>query len=158
MSTRILPTFGSCIVSVLFLLAWPETACHAAAEGDPEPQELFTRALRLAAAVEDLSNRHLLIMTIAVTQSATGDDRGALAIVKLIPSSDGRLRSSALSQVAIVQAYCKDSGIFTASGDTIDPLPFHGMAAYPYLPGPHVPLNPGRDKYQREYNTREGKR
>jgi hypothetical protein len=50
--------------------------------------------------------------------------------------------------------YCKDSGIFTASGDTIEPLPFHKMSVYPYGSIDHFPFDPDRDKYQREFNTR----
>jgi hypothetical protein len=50
--------------------------------------------------------------------------------------------------------YCKDSGLFTATGDTIEPLPFQGMSAYPYGQGEHYPADPAHDKYRREYNTR----
>src|SRR5205807_7877664 len=35
--------------------------------------------------------------------------------------------------------YCKDCGPFTATGDTIEPLPFHGMSAYPYGAKKHYP-------------------
>jgi hypothetical protein len=50
--------------------------------------------------------------------------------------------------------YCKDCGLFTAFGDTIEPLPFHAMSAYPYSPQEHYPTDPLHEDYQRRYNTR----
>jgi tetratricopeptide (TPR) repeat protein len=51
--------------------------------------------------------------------------------------------------------YSKDSGPFTATGDTIEPLPFHGMTTYPYGPGEHYPQDAAHDEYRRAYNTRQ---
>ena len=51
--------------------------------------------------------------------------------------------------------YCKDCGPFTATGETIEPLPFRSMRAYPYRPGEHYPADPAHAEYQREYNTRQ---
>jgi hypothetical protein len=48
--------------------------------------------------------------------------------------------------------YCKDSGPFTATGATIEPLPFRGMRRYPYGPDEHYPADLRRD--ERESNTR----
>jgi len=51
--------------------------------------------------------------------------------------------------------YSKDSGPFTATGDTIEPLPFHGMTTYPYGPSEHYPRDAAHDEYRRVYNTRQ---
>jgi hypothetical protein len=51
--------------------------------------------------------------------------------------------------------YSKDCGPFTATGDTIEPLPFQGMTAYPYGPDEQYPRDRLHDDYQRRYNTRQ---
>jgi hypothetical protein len=51
--------------------------------------------------------------------------------------------------------YSKDTGPFTATGETIEPLPFHGMSNYPYGPEEHYPRDQVHEEYQRQYNTRE---
>jgi hypothetical protein len=48
--------------------------------------------------------------------------------------------------------YCKDSGPFTATGATIEPLPFHGMRRYPYGPDERFPEEAGNAARAR--NTR----
>jgi Flp pilus assembly protein TadD len=50
--------------------------------------------------------------------------------------------------------WIKDSDLNTAFGTTVDPLPFHGVQAYPYQPGEAFPTDPQRERYLREYNTR----
>src|SRR5262249_499724 len=72
----------------------------------------------------------------------------------LPPLQPGWVRSFVLR----TWGYCKDSGIFTASGDTIEPLPFHTMDVYPYKTKDHFASDSARAKYQREYNTREVKK
>jgi len=51
--------------------------------------------------------------------------------------------------------YCKDSGPFTASGDTIEPLPFQAMSRYPYGSHEHYPRSPLHQEYLKKYNTRK---
>jgi hypothetical protein len=46
--------------------------------------------------------------------------------------------------------YTKDTGPFTAHGDTVEPLPFRAMGNYPYGPDKRHP----DEEYQRRYNTR----
>ena len=36
--------------------------------------------------------------------------------------------------------YCKDADLFTATGDTVGPLPWRGMTTYPFGPRVSVPL------------------
>jgi hypothetical protein len=42
----------------------------------------------------------------------------------------------------------------TAFGNTVEPLPFHGIREYPYASGDAYPADSARRGYQREYNTR----
>jgi tetratricopeptide (TPR) repeat protein len=48
----------------------------------------------------------------------------------------------------------KDSDRNTLTGDTVGPLPFHGMSAYPYPVGESYPNDPSHVEYQKNYNTR----
>jgi hypothetical protein len=50
--------------------------------------------------------------------------------------------------------WVKDGDINTASGNTVLPLPFHGMKSYPPSQNDVYPVNPDLQKYQKEYNTR----
>ncbi len=51
--------------------------------------------------------------------------------------------------------WVKDGDLNTATGQTVDPLPFHGMTSYPYGPDESYPSDPEHQEYLREYNTRK---
>lgn len=51
--------------------------------------------------------------------------------------------------------YCKDCAPFTATGETIEPLPFKGMKNYPYSPDQDYPRDKKHLDYLRIYNTRQ---
>jgi hypothetical protein len=55
------------------------------------------------------------------------------------------------SYVLRTWGYCKDCSPFTASGDTVGPLPFRGMRDYPYGPDEKYP----QPEYDRRFNTRK---
>jgi hypothetical protein len=69
---------------------------------------------------------------------------------KLPPLPKGWTRSFVLR----TWGYCKDCAPFTATGDTVEPLPFHKMSTYPYGPREHYPRDKKHDAYRREHNTR----
>ena len=48
----------------------------------------------------------------------------------------------------------KDGDINTLTSQTVAPLPFHGMSAYPYPDTEHYPDSEAHRKYRLEYNTR----
>jgi hypothetical protein len=50
--------------------------------------------------------------------------------------------------------FSKEMDIHSASPDSVGPLPFHGMSAYPYAPPEHYPETPDHRRYQATYNTR----
>jgi hypothetical protein len=50
--------------------------------------------------------------------------------------------------------WVKDGDINTATGNTVLPLPFHGMSAYPPSPDDKYPDDPELQNYLQEYNTR----
>jgi len=51
--------------------------------------------------------------------------------------------------------WVKDGDLNTASGQTVGPLPFHGMTRYPYGPDESYPADKEHKDYLKEYNTRE---
>jgi hypothetical protein len=53
------------------------------------------------------------------------------------------------------RGYCKDTAPFTATGATVEPLPFQAMRNYPPGPGEHYPRTKLHLDYLRRYNTRE---
>jgi tetratricopeptide (TPR) repeat protein len=50
--------------------------------------------------------------------------------------------------------YCKDADPFTARSDTVEPLPWRAMPAFPFGPNVKRPADPAYDAYLREYQTR----
>ncbi len=51
-------------------------------------------------------------------------------------------------------SYCKDMDLYTATPDTVAPLPFHEMSGYPYGPEEHYPDTAKTRVYRKTYNTR----
>ncbi len=50
--------------------------------------------------------------------------------------------------------WVKDGDLNTALGQTVEPLPFHGMSKYPYGPDEHYPNEKKYREYKKKYNTR----
>jgi len=50
--------------------------------------------------------------------------------------------------------WIKDADLNTATGDRVDPLPFHAMSRYPYGSEESYPSDPAHRRYLAEYNTR----
>ncbi len=48
----------------------------------------------------------------------------------------------------------KDGDINTLTSQTVEPLPFHGMSAYPYPDTEHYPDDEAHQRYRLKYNTR----
>jgi hypothetical protein len=69
---------------------------------------------------------------------------------QLPPLPAGWKRSSALR----TWGYCKDCSPFTATGDTVEPLPFRAMHTYPYGPEEQYPTDRLHDDYRRRFNSR----
>ena len=50
--------------------------------------------------------------------------------------------------------WVKDGDLNTAYGQTVEPLPFHGMTRYPYGGQESYPTDPEHARYRETYNTR----
>jgi hypothetical protein len=57
-----------------------------------------------------------------------------------------------------VDGWAKDRDANTAYSQTVEPLPFHAMSAYPYTRDEHFPNDAMHERYRREYNTRSALR
>jgi len=53
-----------------------------------------------------------------------------------------------------VDGWAKDADPNTAFSQSVEPLPFHAMSAYPYRADEHYPDDPLHRAYLLEYNTR----
>jgi hypothetical protein len=69
---------------------------------------------------------------------------------KLPPLHEGWTRSYVLRSAG----YCKDADPFTAASDTVEPLPWRGMPAFPFGSEAKRPSDAGYEAYLREYQTR----
>lgn len=58
------------------------------------------------------------------------------------------------SFILVSHAYCKDMDLYTATPQTLEPLPFRGMSRYPYPATEQYPTSAVHQAFQRTYNTR----
>jgi hypothetical protein len=58
------------------------------------------------------------------------------------------------SFVLISHAWCKDSDLYTATPQTLEPLPFKGMSRYPYPDTERYPDTEAHRRFRETYNTR----
>jgi Flp pilus assembly protein TadD len=71
--------------------------------------------------------------------------------VKGLPELPRKFKRSFLLYAS---GYCKDMDPHTAFGETVEPLPFRGMSAYPYPEGERYPDDPEHQEYRKTWNTR----
>ena len=58
------------------------------------------------------------------------------------------------SYVFYANGWVKDGDLNTKFSETVEPLPFHAMSGYPYLPTERYPDDPDHREYLRTYQTR----
>ena len=81
----------------------------------------------------------------------SGDEIEAFFDVsKLSPLEPGWVRD----YLVYVDGFGKDMDVNSAEPDSVGPLPFHQMSAYPYPPGERYPDDEIHQRYLREWNTR----
>jgi tetratricopeptide (TPR) repeat protein len=103
---------------------------------------LYTRYGDVRELVADVDDR-LVIM-------GSGDELRLHFMDRLPPLPPGWRRDFLL----LVDGWAKDSDANTAFSQTVEPLPFHAMSAYPYPASEHYPGDPAHEAYRRRYNTR----
>lgn len=103
----------------------------------------YTRYGPVQELLEEFDNAYVLVGPgdeIAVKFDAT----------KLAPIAEGSIRSFVL----VSHAYCKDMDLYTATPQTLEPMPFHGMSRYPYPPGERFPDTEKHRRLRATYQTR----
>ena len=81
----------------------------------------------------------------------SGDEVEAFFDVGNLPRLDpGWVRD----YLVYVDGFGKDMDVNSAEPDSVGPLPFHRMSAYPYAPGERYPDDEAHQRYLREWNTR----
>ncbi len=107
---------------------------------------LYTRYGDVRELVADVDDR-LVIM-------GSGDELRLRFADRLPPLPPGWRRDFLL----LVDGWAKDSDANTAFSQTVEPLPFHAMSAYPYPASERYPDDPAHQAYRRRYNTRPAMR
>jgi tetratricopeptide (TPR) repeat protein len=114
---------------------------------DPVPvTRLAGRLTKLGAVTELLNERDDCFVIFGPGDELTV----TFAADSLPPPTAGWKRSFVLR----AWGYCKDASPFTATGATVEPLPFHAMKNFPCGAAENYPVTPRHDDYQRRYNTR----
>ena len=63
-------------------------------------------------------------------------------------------RAGRATFLLLVDGWAKDADANTAFSQSVEPLPFHGMSAYPYPAREQYPDDAGHRQYREQYNTR----
>jgi Tfp pilus assembly protein PilF len=85
-----------------------------------------------------------------LTIMGSGDELTLHFPAKLNPPPNGWQRDYLL----LVDGWAKDADANTAFSQTVEPLPFHAMSAYPYRPDEHFPNDPAHQDYRKKYLIR----
>jgi hypothetical protein len=115
---------------------------RAASAWNPTPG-LYTRYGDVKELLENLDDRFAIL--------GSGDEVRLKYRADTLPSlKPGWKREFILK----VDGWAKDRDANTAYSQTVEPLPFHAMSAYPYRRDEHFPQDAVHERYRREYNTR----
>jgi tetratricopeptide (TPR) repeat protein len=80
----------------------------------------------------------------------SGDELSLEFTASLAPPKPGWTRDFLL----LVDGWAKDADANTAFSESVLPLPFHGMSAYPYKASEHFPMDPEHAAYVNDFLTR----
>jgi hypothetical protein len=107
------------------------------------PRGRYTRYGDVAALLGEFDDRYVVF--------GTGDEIAASFDAEALPPiPEGCDRSFVL----ISHGYCKDMDLYTATPDTVKPLPFRAMSRYPYPEAETYPTDAACRAYLARYNTR----
>ena len=107
------------------------------------PKGAYTRYGAVETLLEDFDDRYVIL--------GTGDEIAVRFDARELPSpKDGEARTFVL----VSHAYCKDMDLYTAEPDTVEPLPFKDMSAYPYPVRERDATEDALDRYPQRFNTR----
>jgi tetratricopeptide (TPR) repeat protein len=104
---------------------------------------MYTRYGEVTPLLKEIDDRFVIM--------GSGDElQLKFAAVSLPPLRAGWKRDFLLK----VDGWAKDRDANTAFSQSVEPLPFHSMSAYPYPKGEQYPSDELHEAYRKEYNTR----
>ena len=107
------------------------------------PRGVYTRYGQVGSLLAEFDDRYVIL--------GTGDEMAVSFDARRLPApAEGQVRSFIL----VSHAYCKDMDLYTAKPDTVEPLPFRDMSAYPYPPGEQFPAGAQFLRWRQRFNTR----
>ncbi len=107
------------------------------------PAGAYTRYGPVESLLTDFDDCHVIL--------GTGDEIAVRFDARTLPAlASGQTRSFIL----VSHAYCKDMDLYTAEPDTVEPLPFRGMSAYPYPASERYPDTEKLRRARQRFNTR----
>ena len=124
----------------------PEAFSYASWTGQPmwnQTPGLYTRYGDVRELVNDVDDRFVIM--------GSGDELQLRFADRGLPPLPSDWRRDFL---LLVDGWAKDADANTAFSQTVEPLPFHGMSAYPYRACEHYPDDAAHQAYRRIYNTR----
>jgi hypothetical protein len=109
----------------------------------PDIAGAYTRLGDCAPLLEEVDDRYAIV--------APGDEIRMLFDGRSLPSLPAGWKRDF---VFLSDGWTKDTDKNTVAGETVGPLPFHGMKKYPYGPDERFPDTPAHRQWIREWNTR----
>jgi len=107
------------------------------------PRGYYTRYGPVDNLLTDFDDRYVIL--------GTGDEIAVSFDARTLgPPAHGMTRSFIL----VSHTYCKDMDLYTAAPDTVAPLPFRNMTAYPYPPSEQYPSSNEFRRCGQRFNTR----
>lgn len=103
----------------------------------------YTRYGPVTELLREFDDRYVLV--------APGDEIALSFDATVLPPLPADLTRSF---VLVSHAWCKDSDLYTATSETLEPLPFRAMSRYPPPPGERYPDTSQHRAYLEQYNTR----
>jgi len=124
----------------------PEAFAYARWTGQPmwnQTPGLYTRYGDVRELVSDVDDRFVIM--------GSGDELQLRFADRGLPPPAPDWRRDFL---LLVDGWAKDADANTAFSQTVEPLPFHAMSAYPYAASEHYPDDAAHQAYRKRYNTR----
>jgi len=124
----------------------PEAFTYASWTGQPmwnQAPGLYTRYGDVRELVSDVDDRFVIM--------GSGDELQLRFADRGLPPLAPDWRRDFL---LLVDGWAKDADANTAFSQTVQPLPFHAMSAYPYAASEHYPDDAAHQAYRKRYNTR----
>ena len=107
------------------------------------PSGAYTRYGPVESLLDEFDDRYVIL--------GTGDELAVSFDARTLPPP---AQAQVRSFILVSHAYCKDMDLYTAEPDTVEPLPFRKMSAYPYPSSERYPDTEKLRHARQRFNTR----